>query len=55
MFRAFLTATIAAGIVAISATAFAQQLGTAQEAWAAAGPDHEKKLSPVVETKEGPV
>ena len=31
MFRAFLTATMAAGIVAISATAFAQQ-GTAQEA-----------------------
>ena len=36
MFRAFLTATIAAGIVAISATAFAEQLGTAQEARAAA-------------------
>jgi Single Cache domain 2 len=32
MFRAFLTATVAAGIVAISATAFAQQEGTAQEA-----------------------
>jgi signal transduction histidine kinase len=32
MFRAFLTATAAAGIVAISATAFAQQGGTAQEA-----------------------
>jgi para-nitrobenzyl esterase len=55
MFRAFLTVTMAAGIVAISATAFAQQLGTAQEARAAAGSDHEKKLSAVVETKEGPV
>jgi hypothetical protein len=32
MFRVFLTATMAAGTVAISATAFAQQGGTAQEA-----------------------
>jgi hypothetical protein len=32
MFRAFLTGTMAAGTVAISVTAFAQQLGTAQEA-----------------------
>jgi hypothetical protein len=32
MFRAFFTATVAAGIVAISTTAFAQQGGTAQEA-----------------------
>jgi hypothetical protein len=32
MFRAFLTSIMAAGILAISATAFAQQGGTAQEA-----------------------
>jgi Single Cache domain 2 len=32
MFRAFSTATMTAGIVAISATTFAQQGGTAQEA-----------------------
>jgi hypothetical protein len=31
MFRAFSTATMAAGIIAISAMTFAQQLGTAKE------------------------